>query len=375
MKIFWLIAVLVLLVGISVPAEQADAKTVVRTGEYVSLGEEQEVAGNFYALGNTVSVSGSIAGDLHAIAGSITLNGSVRDDVFFVGGTVALHASTSEDVRIIAGDVTLAEAVGGSVAIMAGRVKILSTATIAGDVLIYGGDVTIEGKIEGQVLGNIKQLRIDGPVAGGMDVVVGSLTLGERADVTGDVRYQSPIEVIRAPGAVITGDLVPVAPSVLATPISAAKIFAVFFLMLLFTTLTLFLLGRPLMEKFIKSVSLRPLHYGLVGGAGLVFLPLMASVLMASVLGGFLGIIVIGAGIVGLVLALPLSALLIGSLIFQVVYKRPQVDILSLFAGSIGLCALLLIPIVGPVLVLLAVFCTFGGLLLHLYNIFRFARS
>ena len=356
------------------PIVMVEARTVVRTGEYVSLGDEQEVEGNFYALGNTVSVSGSINGDLYATAGSITLNGPVRDDVFFLGGTVALHASTSEDVRIIAGDVTIAESIGGSLAIFAGRVKILSTATIAGDVLVYGGTVTIEGKVEGQVLGSVDNLRIDAPIVGGVDVVAGSLILGERADVTGDVRYQSASDIVRAPGAIVTGNLTAVAPANPTLPFSAFKIQAVFFLILLFTSLTMFLLVRVPLERFVFLVAKRPLHFGLVGSASFVFLPVVASVLVGSILGSLIGIIVAGGFIAGVVLTLPLTAIFIGSLISRFFLKRQDVTLVSITLGVVTMCGLLAIPVLGPIIIALTFFCVFGGIILQSYNQFRIIR-
>lgn len=353
----------------------AEARTVVRTGEYISLGNEQEIEGNFYALGNTISVSGSIMGDVHAVAASITLNGPVRDDVFFVGGTVALHASTSEDVRIIAGDVTIADAIGGSLAVMGGRVKILSTATIAGDVLIYGGDVTIEGMVTGQVLGNMTQLRIDGAVAGGVDVVVGTLTLGERADVTGDIRYQSSNEILRSPGAVIAGELVPVAPSVLPVANSVAKVYAICFLVLLFTTLTFFLLARSAIEKLMQMVVLRTLHYGLIGGAGFVFLPVVASVLIASILGAVVGMVVGGVFVVMVLVAIPLTIIFVGNLAMLVISKKSTVSITTVLLGTTLVFLLLLVPVLGFLVVLCALFCVLGALLWSLYNALRSVRG
>lgn len=376
MKSIWpttLLVVMVLL--IVVPVNSLEARTVVRTGEYVSLGDEQEVEGNFYALGNTVSVSGTINGDLYAAAGSITLNGPVRDDVFFVGGTVALHASTSEDVRIIAGDVTIAESIGGSLAIFAGRVKILSTATIAGDVLVYGGTVTIEGKVEGQVLGSVDVLRLDGVVAGGVDVVSGALVLGDRADIAGDVRYESNTEIVRAPGAVVAGELIAIASAVESVPISAFKFQAIIFLILLFTSLTLFLLIRYPIERFMSLVTKRPLHYGLVGSATLLFLPVVVGVLLASILGGLIGLIVAGGLFASIIISLPLTAIFIGSILFRFLFKRQEVSLFSVALGVAVTSVLLAIPILGPGMILIAGFCIFGGLVIQGYNYFRVIRS
>ena len=53
------------------------ANTVVRTGDQVSMTNEQNVAGNFYAVGNSVVMSGDSNQDLTMIGGKVRLDGSV----------------------------------------------------------------------------------------------------------------------------------------------------------------------------------------------------------------------------------------------------------------------------------------------------------
>ena len=59
--------------------------------------------------------------------------------------------------------------------------------------------------VGGKVLGTAERVRINSAVAGGVDISTPNLTLGEQANITGDVRYVSDSELVRATGAVVTG--------------------------------------------------------------------------------------------------------------------------------------------------------------------------
>jgi cytoskeletal protein CcmA (bactofilin family) len=223
-----MLKIILLALVVVFPLQMVSAETIVRTGDSVSLAQNQTVEGDFYGLGSTVALSGTVTGDALIMGGTVTVNGSVAQDLFAVGGTVNVSAPISDDVRIISGDVTISEPIAGSVVVVGGRLNILSSATIGGDVLFYGGDATIEAEVGGKVLGNAERIRIDGVVKGGVDVTSPFLTLGERADITGDVRYVSQAELTRAAGAVVTGSVskndIPQASGSVATDLRAAAI-------------------------------------------------------------------------------------------------------------------------------------------------------
>ena len=190
------------------PLQLVLANTVVRSGETVTLAENQSIEGSFYVVGGTVALSGKVTGDTTVIGGNVTIGGEVTEDLAVLAGTVNIQSPVKEDVRIVAGQVTITENIDGDLVVVGGKVNISSKATIKGDVLFYGGELIMEGAIEGKLLGSSESIRVDGSVKEGIDVTVSALTLGEQANVTGDVSYTSDTDVVRAPNVTVTGSLV-----------------------------------------------------------------------------------------------------------------------------------------------------------------------
>src|SRR3989344_5008966 len=145
-----------LVVILAIPSV-ALASSVMRTGEAVSVAADQAVEGDFYGLGNDVTVAGEVQGDLVVLAGTL---------------------------------------------------KVLSTAKISGDILFFGTDAEISGEVGKSIFGTSERMRVEGVVSGDIDVKTGTLTLGERADITGMVKYASSNEIVRAQNARVAGQVI-----------------------------------------------------------------------------------------------------------------------------------------------------------------------
>lgn len=349
----------------------AQAATVVRTGETVTLTSEQRVEGNFYALGSTISLSGPVAGDVVAAAGTVSINAPVEHDVLILGGTVGVNASVTEDVRVVAGDVTIKDSVGGSVFVLGGRVTILSTATIAGDILVVAGDVLIEGTVNGQVLGVGERIRVDGAVAS-IDVDTTALTLGDRARVTGDVVYSSATELVRAPGAEVTGTVV--RNDVAAEPAGVSyRSAAMAFLVSLFASLSLYLVARRPLALYARQATDNVAREAFIGFALLVAVPVAIVVLMVSVLGLFLGLIGLAVFFMTIILAIPLMNIIAGVLIGRTFHNTHELNILLVTLGALTVQVMLFVPVIGPVLLFVLFLTTIGGVATGIYRLLRLA--
>ena len=362
---------LILFVGFFVVATPAVAATTVRTGQTISITEQQVVEGDFYAIANSVVMSGTVNGDMQILAGNATLNGVIANDVLILGGTAAVHATVEGDVRVVAGDVTIASAVSGNIAVLSGRLTVLSTATVGGDILFYGGEATIEGKVEGKVLGNSDGLRIDGVVKGGVNVTARALTLGDQVDIAGDVQYVSSNELVRAPGAIVEGSVVRNDNQIVASTSFPIKKLLISFLVSLFATLSLYLVLRRPLEQFaigsVRSFGLK----ALIGFATIILAPIAISILLISVLGFFVGLIGLFMFLLGLVITLPLMNVVSAAMLSKLFKKKSQINVVWITIGALLVQTLLFIPIVGLLAFVILMLGTLGGVVLLLYKRFR----
>lgn len=366
-----MLKILLLLGLLVVPLQSTHAETIVRTGDAVAVAANQKVEGNYYAIGGTVSLSGVIEGDALLAGGNITINGTVTKDVFALGGTVNVSASTSDDVRIIGGDVTISGPVGGSLIVLGGRVTVLSSATINGDVLVYGGDVTIDGTVNGSILGTIERLRVNGQVGAGVTVTTPYLTLGEQAQIKGDVVYTSDTNLTRAAGTIVSGSIVKNAVDITVDQKTVFRTEIVTFLISLFATLSLYLLARKRVEMFGSTATKRYTLKLLVGFATLFLVPIAVVILLASVLGIFVGLIGLFAFCALFLLTLPLMSIVLGSIIAELVTKKSRISVLWIMLGAVLIHVLLLLPIVGLVAISLLFLITLGNLVITSYHLVR----
>lgn len=357
-----------LVVGTAFPT-LVGAETVLRTGDSVSVDDNQVVENDFYAAAGTVTMSGEVMGDMYAVGGSITTNGSVGADMTLIGGTIQVHASTADDLRVMAGEVVIAEYVGGDVFVLGGLLQVLSSATIEGDVFFYGGEAEINGTVNGSIIGAMEKIRIDAAVGGDVDVTVAqTLTLGDQASIGGDVRYLSPNEVTRAQNAVIEGEVVKNTKELGESDRNAQDLLIPIFISL-FAMLTLYLIFRSELQRLMSCILDSTVSSGLVGLGVLVLGPIVSVLLIATVLGLLVGLVGLFLLLAFYVLAMVLSGVLLGAILSKYVAKKNELSLLWILIGGIGIHLLMALPIIGPFAVFILFLLTLGGIALSAYRL------
>lgn len=352
--------------AVLIPTVSAD--TVIRSGASVSIAEEEMIEGDFYSIANVVSVSGVIESDMVAAGGQITLNGKVNDEAFLVAGRVDVHGTVGDDLRIIAGEIVLAEPVMGDVLVIGGSVNILSTASVAGDVVVYAGQATIAGSVGGNVIGMVEDLRVDAPVAGDIDVTTSQITLGSRADIAGSVRYESRQLIERAQEATVSGDLVRSDPLLPGNEVSvrAALIPS---LILLFSALVWYLVARRSMRLVAGQALTKSVLPILTGFAVFLLAPIVIGVLLVSVIGTLVGVVLLFAYLFLVTLSVVGLPAVIGQFLLLLFNRKTtELSLVTLLVGVIAISLLMLLPFVGQILFVGFLLLTLGSLVNLLFR-------
>mgnify|MGYP003451902824 FL=1 len=339
----------------------AEARSVVRSGERVTVAEDQLIEGDFYVAGSVVNLSGEVSDDLLTLAGTVTVNGAVGADALLIAPTVDIHGTVGDDLRIVGGSIIIAEPVMGDVFVFGGTVEILSTASIAGDLIIFASEVEINGQVDGNILGQANVLRIDAPVKGSVDVTVGALTIGDKASIEQNLKYTSSVQLTRAQNATVGGEVLRNDPVFEPTK-AGIESFILPFLALLFSVALWYLLARRMLNRVVARAlapSVRPVMTGTVV---MLLAPFAISVLLVSVLGLLAGMVLLFGYILFLIIALIASSAVMGQLVISTVKKdMNQVSLLSLIVGSLLLAGCFVVPIVGPLVLIGFLLLTFGS--------------
>lgn len=355
-----------------------DATVVWRTGDTVNVSDEQVVEGNFYALGSDVDTSGIVQGDVYVLADSFTAIGLVTEDVVVVADNVHIHATITEDVRVVGRTVEISGSIGGDLVVVGGYLDVLPSATVSGDILFFGQQLELEGDVAGAVYGTAQSTRIDGQVEGMVQMTVETLTLGDKAEILSDITYTSAAEIERAQSAVVVGSVVRNAPADQATTVPLQEL-AITFIVVLFAALLLQLFLRSRLADLIKITAANTGLSTFIGGAILLTIPILLSLVFVSLVSSPVGILAVLMGILillltmfGVALAVALLPVVVGAYLQFLINKQFSVNVASTVSGGVVLFAMSLIPLIGALVFVVFLLATFGGLCRAL---FRFVQQ
>lgn len=186
-KIFIIASTLFLFVLVTEPAQAAGG-----TSDRLPAGETHH--GNLYAAGETVEVVGKVESDVYAVGGTVVISGEVQGDVLVLGGRVRITGPVVGSVRVLGGEVELTSSVGRNVSVAAGKVLLAPGSYVFGHVSLAAGEIDLRGAVEGEVKAVAGQALLGGTVRGPVELWLdrgGSLRVLESAVLGSSVRYHS----------------------------------------------------------------------------------------------------------------------------------------------------------------------------------------
>lgn len=262
-----------LLLGGAAPAVAADRATA----DFVVVGENDVVAEDLYAVGNSVDVRGTIDGDLIAFSGSeIRIGGLVTGDVIAVTGRVVIEGVVEGSVRATAGSVLVEGDIERDLVVVAGTTEVIGH--VGRDLLVWGWSLNLAGSVDGFVWGQtVGTVRVSGDVGRDFEMTVGELELLDGASIAGDLGYKAPDPATVEEAAEIGGQLIQREPTRQNIRLKAVVLVGGILGILLFLAggLALFWLAPRSLHDAIDSVRF---HWGTAAVTGLLLLPVPAVI-------------------------------------------------------------------------------------------------
>ena len=366
---------LILALLVAVPAWGADFET----GEEYTLERGQIIFDDLYIAGGSIVVSGDVREDLFAVGGKVLINGKVTGDVFASGGTVDILGRVGDDLRVFGGQVVIGENVLGDVIVVGGVVQILSNVVVRGDVVVAGGRVIIAGSIDRDLKVFGGDVVLNGTVNGNVDATISkSLTVGEKARVGGYLLYRASQEAVISENAIVTGELIFVEKPKRGTYIFAASVFGVFMLIKLLAFVVTGVVAVILFKRFsifvvrdATSKFGRNLLYGLIAS---IIVPIIIVILFGTVVGAVAGLL--GVAFYGTLLLLSkiYAGIIVGGLLAKAFKKEILISWPWAISGIVVLQVLGLVPVVGWIASTIFMLVALGSVLQLVYQRFWVAR-
>jgi cytoskeletal protein CcmA (bactofilin family) len=170
----WLLFLVVVILAVPTVAlaQQRLLGGKFRSGRDVVVPRGETVSGDLYASAGTVRIDGSVEGDLVATGGQVEVTGDVGGDLIAGAGSVDISGRVDGDVRAGAGQVTVSGSVGEDLLVAAGQLSIRSSGEVGEDLVFGTGRTTLDGRVEGDVLGSTGNYVRAGTVGGSEDVTI-----------------------------------------------------------------------------------------------------------------------------------------------------------------------------------------------------------
>jgi hypothetical protein len=172
---------------LSLPASAALAQEV---GESVT--RSGTVHEDIYLAGGNVNVSATAEADVVAAGGNVTVGDDIRGDALLAGGSVTLHGKVHDDVRAAGGTVTVDADVGDDALLAGGNVTLAPTARVGGRAWLAGGNLDIGGRIGKELKATGGHIAIGAEVMGDATLAGEDIDIRPGAVIHGNLRYASP---------------------------------------------------------------------------------------------------------------------------------------------------------------------------------------
>ena len=324
-----------------------------------------------FLAGRYVRVSADVADDVFAAGRDVTFDGAKAENAIIAGYDVDLRGGTVADMITAGSTISIAGTIEDDLVAAARAMRITSDGAVGGDARLAAETIDMEGSIGGSLRAAARRITVAGRIDGKADFLAERIVIAPGASIAGDLIYRSEAEPEIADGAIIEGEVRRVE---IDTPDVASLGYAMLrvglLLMLAWSIAVLLLVALiqraipGLMADAADQLRARPWSNLGRGVAGLLLAAVLTGLLFASIFAIPLGLAL--AMTVAILVLLGLVAASYGIGLF--IARRRGTGDLQLggrigwaIAGAIILGVIALIPLVGGLVLALAIAAGVGA--------------
>lgn len=147
--------------------------------------------GDAYVGAQSITIDGTQLGDLLAFSNAMNVSGTITGDVFWVGQSAFIDGSVGDSARMLGQSVTVNGTVDGDLLVFAGSLMLGPKARVTGDVLFFGQQIDLEGEVDGNVKGAGGEATLGGRIGKDVTLKCEAVHLLPEARIEGDLTYQA----------------------------------------------------------------------------------------------------------------------------------------------------------------------------------------
>ena len=315
-----------------------------------------------FQAGDNLSVNEELDGSSFVAGNSVSTTNKVNGILFLAGNDV--NVKSSSDYAFIAGNIVNIEEANFKDGFVAGNVVTLKNVDIERDLYVAGTKVTINTNIGRKLTAFGEDVVIDGTIDGDVYIGASNITINSNTVINGTLTYNDDAKTIISKDAVINNTKIEKHTANYSKVFVSKLIDKIFsFVNSLVLALLLALIVPKLYEKIIsqgKNMILNNIGFGLLS---LLFVPLAALIIIATVCGVYLGLLILCLYVISILLSTILSSYFYGNLLLGSKIKNKY---LLITLTLLIIYLLRLIPFVGGIVSIVTI-CTGLGIVLNLF--------
>jgi hypothetical protein len=172
-------------------------------------GDDEQVSHRFgsdyFGAGGNVNLTDSVDGDAFLAGGHVTTAAEVHGDLLAAGGEVMVGGGIGDDLYAAGGEVSVDAIVSGNARVAGGDVDVGPATIVNGALSMTGGRIDFDGTTHGYLQATGGRVRIDGQVRGDARVRAEELEIGPHARIDGKLIVRGPVAPDVPAGAQIAG--------------------------------------------------------------------------------------------------------------------------------------------------------------------------
>ena len=317
------------------------------------IAEEQLIEGDYIKANNSILNKGKITGDFIVAGTNIEHQGVIEGDLIGAASEGRIAGIVKGDIRVVGNNIALEGAVSRNASIFANRIVQYKDSIIEGSIHVFSSQLDLRGYIGGDVRGANQDTTISGTIKGNVYIHTTNLKLLSDALIEGNLIYVSEEEQQISPEQV-KGRIEHRYPTTatrrdfanqIQGAIKTASIFSkiVFLISYLLAGILLILAFKNPYRRAAALIQDRPWYSIGLGVSILICVPIVAIILMITVIGMPFGLI--GLALYGILVYI--AKIPVGIWLGSKIFRGEERLIIWFIIGTLILEAAKLIPYAG----------------------------
>ena len=342
-----------------------------KSGDNLVIMKDEVVNDDLYFAGNSITVDGVINGDLIAAGSEIKVTGTINGGIIAAGGSITVTGKVTNDIKAAGGEVRIGGDVGDNVLVFTGNLVLEKNAKVARDLTLGAETATIDGTVNGNINGGASNMEMNGATKGNVTVRIGNnIKVSPGATIGGNLEYTAP-----RPGEI--SGIVSGTTTYKETPVRRENFMSrlpgeiLGYLWLLLIGIISLILAPELTQKISDDISVKPLKNLLWGLLFLIITPIVAVLLLITIIGIPLSLIIVVIYIILLYISRIYVGLWVGQYVLRKLKQETKSRVLTLALGLIIVVIGINLPIIGGFIHFVIILLGFGAIVLTEYDVYK----